>query len=277
MVRDEFIAQTIDRSHIGLEVGPGYAPTFPKSQGWNVDTLDHASADDLRRKYEGMIDTSRIEEIEYISDGKPLHEIIGLRNHYDFIYASHVIEHVTDPIAFFKSCEMLLKENGRLVLVVPDKRKCFDAFQSVSTTGDFLDAYHLKATRHAPGRAFDFIANTTSLDQHGIWERDWTGAFSLTNTIEQAAEIWARASSPGDYIDIHAWRFTPTSLRLIMSDLYAMNMINLRENVFGPSHTMEFYFSCTKNSDGPNINRLDLLRDLAEEQIDGYQHIIEQF
>jgi len=276
MVREEFIAQTVKPGQIGLEVGPGYAPTFPKSQGWNVDTLDHASADDLRQKYEGMIDITRIEDIDYVSDGKPLHHIIHHRSHYDFIFASHVIEHVTDPISFFKSCELLLKDEGQLLLVVPDKRKCFDAFQPVSTTGDFLDAYHRKATRHAPGRAFDFIANTTSLDQHGIWERDWTGAFTLTNSIEQATEIWERASSPSQYIDIHAWRFTPSSLRLIMTDLQAIKMINMRENLFSPSHTMEFYFSCSKNSDGHAVNRLDLLKNLVQEQIDGYQHIIEQ-
>lgn len=276
MVREEFIAQIVKPEMVGLEVGAGYAPTFPKLQGWNVETLDHSSAEDLRQKYQGMVDISRIEEIDYISDGKPLHEIIDHRCHYDFIYLSHVIEHITDPISFFKSCELLLKEEGQLMLVVPDKRKCFDALQSVSTTGDLLDAYHSKATRHAPGRAFDFIANTTSLGQNGIWERNWAGTFSLNNTIDQAKDIWERASRPGDYIDIHAWRFTPSSLRLIMADLLAMKMINLRENLFAPSHTMEFFFSCSKNADGPDIGRFELHKNVVREQIDGYQHIIEQ-
>lgn len=277
MIREEFIAQRVKRDMVGLEVGPGYAPTFPKSQGWNVETLDHASADELRQKYQGLTDISRIEEIDYISDGKPLHEIIDRRSHYNFIYASHVIEHITDPISFFKSCELLLKPDGELMLVVPDKRKCFDAFQPISTTGDFLDAYQGKATRHAPGRAFDFIANTASLDHHGIWERSWRGNFALANTIGQAADMWKQAISSEDYIDIHAWRFTPSSLRLIMADLRAMDMIELRESLFSASHTMEFFISCSMNSDELNIGRLDLHKDVVREQFDGYQHIVEQF
>lgn len=275
-MRDEFIAQTVDRSMVGLEVGPGYAPTFPKSQGWNVETLDHATAEDLREKYHGMADTSRIEEVDHVSDGRPIDEIIAHRDHYDFIYASHAIEHVTDPISFFKSCERLLKPAGRLVLVVPDKRKCFDAFQTLSTTGDFLDAYTRKATRHAAGRAFDFIANTTSLDHHGIWERDWQGEFKIVNPVDQAVEIFNRASTADEYIDIHAWRFTPSSFRLIMHDLRRIGMIALGEEIFSASHTMEFFFSCSQLASGPDIARIDLHRRIALEQVDGYQQILEQ-
>jgi len=31
----------------GLEYGPSYSPLFPKSEGWNVIIVDHASQADL--------------------------------------------------------------------------------------------------------------------------------------------------------------------------------------------------------------------------------------
>ncbi len=275
MTRDEFVAQMVSGDMFGLEVGPGYAPAFPRSKGWNVETLDHATADELREKYRGMIDVSCVEHIDYVSDGGLMHETIARRGEYDFIYASHVIEHVTDPVAFFRSCEILLKDTGNLILVVPDKRHCFDALQPVTTTGDFLDAFNAKATRHSAGRAFDFVANTTGLGSHGIWESHWTGEFNLPNSFEQAQEIYNRASSSLGYVDIHAWRFTPSSFRLIMQDMNHLGLVNLRESLLIPSMGMEFYFSASVTALGCATGRLELHKDILREQIEGFQQIVQ--
>ena len=45
----------IDPTMRALEYGPSYSPLFPKSKGWNVIIVDHASQADLIEKYEQWI------------------------------------------------------------------------------------------------------------------------------------------------------------------------------------------------------------------------------
>jgi SAM-dependent methyltransferase len=276
MMRDEFVNSSVDREMFGLEVGPGYAPTFRRKDGWNIETLDHASADGLRKKYTDLgIDISQIEEVDYISDGRALHEMVPRRGEYDFIFASHVIEHLTDPLGFMQSCDMLLKPSGKLVFIVPDKRRCFDAFQQLSTTGDFIDACNNKATRHTPGRAFDFMAGTVSLNGSGIWEDGWTGQFSLSNSLEQAKKVFNDVSAAGaPYIDIHAWRFVPSSLRLIIQELNAIGILKLREASFYPAHNFEFYIALSAIGAGADLSNIDLRREIMKEQVTSFNQIL---
>src|SRR5262249_55944812 len=45
----------------------------------------------------------------------------------DFIIASHVLEHVPDPLGLFKECHRVLKDHGYFYLGLPDKNQTFDA------------------------------------------------------------------------------------------------------------------------------------------------------
>jgi predicted SAM-dependent methyltransferase len=76
------------------------------------------------------------------------------RGTFDGVIASHVIEHFPDLLGFFLAAERMLKPDGILSLVVPDKRFCFDYFQSVSLTGDVHDAHSEQRSRHTRKTAF---------------------------------------------------------------------------------------------------------------------------
>lgn len=77
--------------------------------------------------------------------------MIGKADCYDWIIASHVIERVPDLISYLQQCEALLKSDGILSLVIPDKRYCFDYFSSSSSTENMLDAYAEKTGAAATG------------------------------------------------------------------------------------------------------------------------------
>ena len=120
-----------------------------------VETVDHATADQLRQKYknDSSVDISKIEEVDYVSGGGSISKAIGKTDFYDYILASHVIEHLPDLIGFLKDCESLLKRDGVLVLAVPDKRYCFDILQPLTGTGDLLQA-HLEGKIDIPPGEF---------------------------------------------------------------------------------------------------------------------------
>lgn len=258
-----------DPTGFGLEIGPGYNPLLPKRDGFRVETLDYTDADGLRTKYRNAaVDLTRIEDVTFISDGRPMVDVIGERERYDFIIASHVIEHVPNLVGFLNDCDALLKPSGTLVLAVPDKRNCFDVLQPVSTAGDVLQAFHEGRTRHAPGAVFDEIAYGALRNKKPGWGPGERGAFSFFHDLPKAKVFFDRSCQPSpDYVDIHAWRFTPSSFRLILSDIAAVGVVRLREARFLDSVGIEFYATLSASAQGCPVDRLELARRvLAEER-----------
>jgi hypothetical protein len=49
MNRMEILRSFFKVSDFGLEIGPSYNPVAPKSQGYNVETLDYLCATDLKK------------------------------------------------------------------------------------------------------------------------------------------------------------------------------------------------------------------------------------
>ena len=62
------------------------------------------------------------------------------RGSFDAILASHVLEHMPDPISFLTSAQQLLKPDGLVILALPDKRFMFDFFKPMTSTADWLTA-----------------------------------------------------------------------------------------------------------------------------------------
>ncbi len=228
--RETAILGAIRRDGLGLEIGPSHSPLAPKRAGFNVHVLDHASADELRAKYVGHhVELDNIEEVDFIWRGEPLPQLIGRDGCYDWIIASHVIEHTPDFIGFLVQCERLLAADGVLALAIPDKRYCFDTYQVPTSTGDVLDAHYQQRTRATPGKLFDHVANAAWLSPGGAiaWDPGNTSDVALLHTFGDAQSAWSRAQTSSDYVDVHNWRFTPSRFLLILQDLRALGLTAL--------------------------------------------------
>jgi predicted SAM-dependent methyltransferase len=254
---------------LGLEIGPSHNPIAPKKKGFNVHVLDHASASDLRKKYaEHPINLDNIEEVDFVWNGQRLHELIGRTQCYDWIIASHVIEHTPDFVSYLQQCEELLKPDGLLSLVVPDKRYCFDCFSPISSTGQVLDAYAEKRVRPSPGQIFDYVANSAKRKGEIAWTADGEGgADALAHTLGEARDHWADALlSASEYVDIHAWRFTPAAFRLVISDLASLGLTGLEIKSEFDTKGCEFYVTLGKSkATRPEVDRLQALQNRMAE------------
>jgi SAM-dependent methyltransferase len=261
MERTAIIRSLFDTSGQGLEIGPSYNPVVPKANGFKIDIIDHATTADLREKYrnEPGVDVNSIEEIDYIWDGRPLSEVIGKNACYDYIVASHVIEHTPDMLGFMKECQTLLKPTGVLVLAVPDKRRCFDVFRPLSTTGGVLQAHFEKRTRHIPAVAFDHVAYFATLLGHGGWITGTSGELQLEHSLSFAREIFDRSTTSDSYYDFHAWTFCPSSFRLIVKDLHAIGALGLLESQFQITPHHEFFITLGNAAEGCPLSRQQLL------------------
>ena len=179
--REAAIRALFDTSGKGLEIGPSYRPIVAKKAGFDVEIVNHGSTEELRAKYanEANVDPSNIEDIDHVWDGRPLSEVVGGKGVYDYVVASHVIEHTPDMLGFLVECELVLKPTGVLVLAVPDSRRCFDAFRPVSTAGMVLQAHHERRSRHTPGTAFDHVGYSALLDGAAGWSKGVSGVPSM--------------------------------------------------------------------------------------------------
>jgi len=266
LTRVEKALALISKNGFGLEIGPSHNPIAPRSKGFNVEILDHMSSTELKHKYrDHNVNLDNIEEVDYVWNGQPLPELVGKTACYDYIIASHVIEHVPDLISFLQQCEALLKPGGTLSLVIPDKRYCFDHFDSVTQTGEVLDAWANKRKRPSPGKVFDHIANAAKKNGNIAWNDNSNGLIELVHELQDAKNLWLHASNHMDYIDVHCWRFVPASFRLILNDLQFLKLVGLEVLTEFDTVGCEFFMSLGLRKEYFLEDRLHLLNRMSSE------------
>ena len=97
----------------GLEIGPLDRPLIEKSSlhsGGEVFYLDHLSTEDLKNKYhsDSTVSVDAIVDVDYVcSDGN--FEKVLKQKQFDYVVASHVIEHVPNPIYWLKGLFGILR------------------------------------------------------------------------------------------------------------------------------------------------------------------------
>jgi SAM-dependent methyltransferase len=125
---------------LGLEIGPLDKPIVKKSEG-AVFYVDIASEEVLRQRYakDDNVNAEKISSVDFVWDeDKPLRETIPASLTFDYVIASHVIEHSFDMIEWLKQVAAVVKPGGILSLAVPDKRFTFDREREPTTMDQLL-------------------------------------------------------------------------------------------------------------------------------------------
>lgn len=99
----------IDSDHVVLEYGVG--------PGWNLSAISckQRLGYDLSDLYEAQLATN---QIRFVADTQSLPD-----GSIDAIICHHVLEHVSDPVRVLLEIRRLLREKGKLMLVVPYERE----------------------------------------------------------------------------------------------------------------------------------------------------------
>jgi hypothetical protein len=282
MNRNDKVLASIDRSMRILELGPLTGPIAPRSDGWLTSVVDHASRAELVEKYRSdpNVDTSRIEEVDFVWSGGHLDEAVpsNLHGTYDAFIASHVFEHIPDPIGLLLSLEPVLQPAGLVSLVIPDKRFCFDFFKPLSTVGELLDAHARGALRHSRRARFDYEAYSIQADGEFAFSRRPVRSIDFFVSLQDAKRAFDThgADSDDPYVDMHGWHFTPSSFELAILELSALEVIDFSIDRSFPTEGCEFYVTLRRGTVGYDdeelrTRRLELLRrtyDEFREQID---------
>ncbi|SVB27287.1 uncharacterized protein METZ01_LOCUS180141 [marine metagenome] len=62
-------------------------------------------------------------------------------NIYDFVFASHILEHIANPLKALKEWLRITKNIGCLILILPEKSLCFDHKRDISSFDIILSQY----------------------------------------------------------------------------------------------------------------------------------------
>jgi predicted SAM-dependent methyltransferase len=76
---------------------------------------------------------------QFIAEATDLSEIGD--GQYDFLLSSHSLEHTANPLKALKEWFRILKPNGKLILILPDKRYTFDKSREYTSFSHLIDDY----------------------------------------------------------------------------------------------------------------------------------------
>jgi SAM-dependent methyltransferase len=239
----------------GLEIGPLAAPRVRKSEGL-VRYLDHADADGLRQKYAADPDMQHrladIVDVDYVmGENQGIYDAVAHDAPFDYVIASHLIEHIPDPVTWLQDVAKALRVGGVLSLVIPDKRYCFDINRRTSEIGDLVDA-HLRGL-HQPSyrQVYDFMSKEISgkVDTPAVWAgtADYTGVVrsDVADPDVAAFELCRDMDEAGGFVDVHCHVFTPDSFLELYGTLARLGLIDFEMAYFSPTevNTLEFFVS----------------------------------
>lgn len=228
-----------------LEIGGGYGPRFVRPRNPNVFHLDHCSAEELRAKYAAdptvahLVD--RIQPIDFVCAGTPIDSVVPADLKFDVIYGSHTLEHQVDMIGHLQSLERLLKPGGRVILMIPDLRTCFDALRYPTVTADALAAHQRKGQIHQGRQVFDSVSREIDKNQgYRMCNADLDDV-RFRHDLKTARDAMTVAEVAGQrYVDLHAWTFTPESFRLLLVELRLLELTHLEPHLVSDTYGNQF-------------------------------------
>lgn len=229
MDRIEWLRNGIPFEEPGIEIGPLDRPVMPRPES-AVCYADHLDRTGLVAKYEAHagVNSDAIPEIDFVIGAEGLRAAIGDRQ-FHYLIASHVIEHVPNPIGWLQDIHGLLKDGGVVALAIPDRRRCFDALRRETTPAEWIEAALFNHVRPSPSRIFDALSNEVTLNGNISWAHDCEpNELRLSRTAAHALHITQRVLATDDYFDVHCWTFTPESFSNLMRTVVSTGLIKLK-------------------------------------------------
>lgn len=251
MIRNERILHAIDTSskYLGLELGPLSAPVLKKDEA-NIRYADHMTLEGLKEKYKNEpVVLSDIVAPDYVLADKTLKQAVG-KQKFDYIIASHVIEHIPNTVAWLYELADILKPGGVVSLIIPDKRYTFDFNRRISEPADVIGAYYDQLERFSSAMMYDFASHCLpDLDTKKAWDDpEHIRKLKPRWSHKQVNEKLRHNLDPSDYVDCHCYVYTPASFVEILRALITERLLDFEVVYFleTQQYEIEFYVSLRK-------------------------------
>jgi len=185
----------------GVELGPGHSPFPIPYSGTTVRYVDRWVPDTNRELFPELGDaTFPMPDIIADLDTDRLRALADESQ--DFVIASHVLEHLANPLAMLGEIHRVLRIGGVALVLLPDRRRTFDRDRRPTPVEHLVAEYEADVTTVSDAHVEDFLRGV------GEWQDDWSA-----DARAQAIERHRQRS-----IHVHCWsqdEFSDTLLHVI--------------------------------------------------------------
>lgn len=247
--RDRILGLT-DLAHgPGLEIAPLHSPIALKAD-WDVRYVDVLSTEQLLAHYgpDPGVPDEDVVPVDFALTGpdgviRPLTEVAGTDAPYEWVIASHVIEHVPDLITWLQDIAELLGDGGALVLAIPDTRYTFDAYRPQTTVGQMLQAHHQGDLAPSVRAVYDHFRSASTVST-ALARAGTLPPIESTRSHDLGAVLaMLERCKAGHYVDSHVWTFRPSTFIQQVNELGELGLCDfVVETVRNTTATrQEFY------------------------------------
>jgi SAM-dependent methyltransferase len=169
---EEVISATVDplvirrrfASHLsgeGIEIGPGHVP-FPVPTTLSVRYVDRWQPTSNSMLFPELGESPGFPEPDVVAN-LDLDRLGGFPDaSQDFVIASHVLEHLANPLAMLEDIHRVLRPNALLVLLLPDRHKTFDCDRSPTPLAHLINEYRDDVREVDDAHIVDFLIGTSA-------------------------------------------------------------------------------------------------------------------
>lgn len=231
-----------DRTKRILELGPLNRPIADKDNFPNTYYCDVRSTEDVRKLYSGNdyleatginVNPETIVPIDFVIEENYEKTFKDVEK-FDYVIASHVMEHMEDLIFAFRDISTVLKPGGVLCLVYPDKRYCFDHFRMSASFRDAYNVFRNGTAANAP-MVFDFYYSVIPENRpYTFWQKDGVLEYLPKASFENAVQHYEEALQGVKMDDVHYWPFSDMDFLKFLYDCVRAGLIPFRCISFRP-------------------------------------------
>jgi SAM-dependent methyltransferase len=152
----------------GVELGPGHHPMPMLFSDVTVRYVDRWDPEQNRALFPDVADGSTFTTPDVIAN-LDVDRLSALTDEsQDFVIASHLLEHLANPLAQLEDMHRVLKRGGVALIFLPDRRYTFDRQRSPTPLDHLMADYRDHVTVVSDEHLEDHLRKT------GVWQESWT-------------------------------------------------------------------------------------------------------
>jgi SAM-dependent methyltransferase len=229
----------------GVELGPGHHPFPVPYDGVRVTYVDRWLPDENRNLFPELGEAAF--PVPDIVANLDVDKLAALEDDsQDFVIASHILEHLADPIGMIDEMHRVLKPGGIALILLPDRRRTFDRRRHPTSLWHLVAEHEAEVTEVDDEHIVEFIRYTETDAEVAAFDR---------MEREEQSEVIARHRERS----IHAHCWTADEFTQVIA--YTIGRLG---------HTWEFVDGALTEDEGPTgmefgyvLRRTEGLRALA--------------
>lgn len=165
----------------GVELGPGHHPFPVVYGGTEVTYIDRWLPDENKALFPELGEAAEFPKPDIVCNFnvdrlKPLDD-----QSQDFVIASHLLEHVADPLGLLHEFHRVLRPGGTALILLPDRRRTFDRGRAPTPLEHVVHEFEAQVTEVDDDHLLEFMRDVEG--------PEYFAAFQGSSPAEREAEL----------------------------------------------------------------------------------------